>query len=418
MTETPLAARRAFEALRAGVPNRDAVLALGFDAAGLLRTFDERLSEVSASIDAETQPKGLLIAAEFGGGKSHAIEFLSHKALDANFAVSKVIISKETQLFDLHRVFSSAVDSLRVSDRISPGLDEINFNYLSSKNPRFRDFLPWLGKSGLNSCFDATMYLFREAGANEELQQRLIRFWSGGPLQITQLKKDLRSCGASGVYPLEKITTKDLARERFKFMSRMLYAAGYNGWLIFLDELELIGRYSFLQRGRSYAELCRLLGLHDEFAIPGLLTVGAITPDFDTAVLRDKDDLNQIGFKLRARGDAENELAAALAERAMIEIGRHCIRLPEPERSSLTTVLNRLAEVYETAYGVSPSKPELDERSVGWQMREHIRSWITRWDLQRIEPTYVSQTEVERIQTDYAENTLLEQSIQDDEAAE
>ncbi len=43
MIETPLAARRAFEALRAGVPNRDAVLALGFDADGLLRTFAERL---------------------------------------------------------------------------------------------------------------------------------------------------------------------------------------------------------------------------------------------------------------------------------------------------------------------------------------------------------------------------------------
>ncbi|MSS71387.1 MAG: hypothetical protein EXS64_07845 [Candidatus Latescibacteria bacterium] len=418
MTETPLAARRAFEALRAGVPNRDAVLALGFDADGLLRTFDERLSEVSASIDAETHPKGLLIAAEFGGGKSHAIEFLSHKALDANFAVSKVIISKETQLFDLHRVFSASVDSLRVRNRIGTGLDEIAFSQLSSSNPPFSDLESWLGKSGLNACFEATLYLFREARANRELQQRLVQFWSGGPLQITPLKKDLRSCGAAGIYPLERITTKDLARERFKFMSGMLYAAGYSGWLIFLDELELVGRYSFLQRGRSYAELCRLLGLHDEFAIPGLLTVGAITPDFDSAVLRDKDDLNQIGFRFRARGDAENELIAALAERAMMEIGRHCIRLPEPERASLTTVMNRLAEVYKTAYGVSPSRPELGGLNVGWQMREHIRSWITRWDLQRIEPTYVSQTEVERIQTDYAENTLLEQSTQDDEAAE
>ena len=418
MTKTPLAARRAFEALRAGVPNRDAVLALGFDADELLRTFTERLSEVSDSIEVEAQPKGLLIAAEFGGGKSHAIEFLGHKALDANFAVSKVIISKETQLFDLHRVFSAAVDSLRVRDRIGAGLDEIAFSQLSSSNPQFNDFLPWLGSSGLNSCFDATMYLFREAGANEELQQRLIRFWSGGPLQITQLRKDLRSCGAAGIYPLERISQKDLARERFKFMSRMLYAAGYNGWLIFLDELELVGRYSFLQRGRSYAELCRLLGLHDEFAIPGLLTVGAITPDFDTAVLRDKDDLNQIGFRFRARGGAENELTAALAERAMMEIGRRCIRLPEPKKASLKTVMNRLAEVYETAYGGAPSRPELGGLSVGWQMREHIRSWITRWDLQRIDPTYVPQTEVERIQQDYAEDTLLEHATQGDEAAE
>lgn len=363
-----------------------------------------------------TQPRGLLIAAEFGGGKSHALEYLSHKALDANFAVSKIVISKETQLFDPGKVYSAAIDTLRVSDRTGSGLHEIAFSHLSTRKPRFSDFVTWLGESGLNSRFDATMYLYREAGANEELQQQLIRFWSGGPLQITQLKKDLRSCGAAGFYPLEKISAKDLARERFRFMARLLYAAGYSGWLILLDELELIGRYSMLQRGRSYAELCCLLGLQAEPAIPGLLTVGAITPDFDTEVLHEKDDLNQIGFKFRARIDIDSERTAELADQAMLEIQRHCLRLPEPDKTTLAETLGRLARVYEIAYGVAASAPETDGRSVGWQMREYIRSWITRWDLQRIDPTYVSQTEVERIRTDYAEDTLLERSTEDDEA--
>lgn len=417
MTEASLTARRALEALRAGVPNRDAVRALGFHADELLTTFEDKLTEVTPGIATETQPKGILIAAEFGGGKSHALEFLSHKALEANFAVSKVIISKETPLFDPGKVYSAAVESLRVPDRTGNGLEEIAFNHLKF-NPRFQDFLPWLGKSGLNSCFDATMYLYREASADEELQQRLIAFWSGGPLRVSLLRKDLRSCGAVGVYPLEKMPAKELARQRFKFMSRMLFAAGYNGWLILLDELELVGRYSFLQRGRSYAELCRLLGLCNEFAIPGLLTVGAITSEFDTIVLHGKDDFNQINFKFRARGDAEYELTAGLAERAMIEIRQHLLRLPEPDKSSLASVLDRLARVYEKAYGSPPSIPESEGSSVGWQMREYIRSWITRWDLQHLDPTYEPQTEVERIQTDYEENTLLETPADDSESAE
>lgn len=418
MTQESLTARRALEALRAGVPNRDAVRALGFSAGELLEAFGERLDALGSSVDAGMQPRGLLIDADFGGGKSHALEYLSHQALDAGFAVSKVVVSKETQLFDPGKVYAAAVDGLRVNDLTEPGLDDIVFSRLNSRKPRFADFVAWLGTSGLNSRFDATMFLFREAGANEELQQRLIRFWSGGALQVVQVKRDLKSCGAAGFYPLEKVAPKELARERFSFMARLIQAAGYRGWLLLLDELELVGRYSFLQRGRSYAELCRLMGLQSEYSVPGLLTVGAITPDFDQAVLREKDDLNQIGFKFRARGDAESELTAALAERAMLEISRQRVGLPQPDRAGLAQTLERLAAVYESAYGAPPSVPQGESRSVGWQMREYIRSWITRWDLQRIDPSYESQTEVERIRTDYEEDTLLEQPAEGDDSTD
>lgn len=418
MNEQSLTARRALEALRAGVPNRDAVRALGFESEELLDAFQTRLSETAGVGESQAQPRGLLLAAEFGGGKSHALQYLSHLALEEGFAVSKVVISKETPLFDPVKLYAAAVDGLRVSDATGTVLDEIALSRLSPRKERYAELLEWLGRSGLNSRFDATMYLYREAGANEELQQRLIRFWGGGPLQVTQLKKDLRACGAASFYAIEKIAAKDLARESFRFMSRLLRAAGYKGWLILLDELELIGRYSLLQRGRSYAELCRLLGLHQEFGVPGLITVGAITPDFESAVLMEKKDIDQIEFKFRARGDAESELTAALADRTMTEIRNSLIRLPEPNESGLRSTLERLAAVYGEAYGISAPEVTNGGRSAGWQMREYVRSWITRWDLQRLDPTYESQTEVEKITIDYAEDALLEQPSEEDSTSE
>ena len=52
---------------------------------------------------------------------------------------------------------------------------------------------------------------------------------------------------------------RELARQRLRFLPQLLRAAGHAGWVVLFDEVELIGRYSLLQRGRSYAELARWL---------------------------------------------------------------------------------------------------------------------------------------------------------------
>ncbi|MCZ7664765.1 MAG: DUF2791 family P-loop domain-containing protein [Thermoleophilia bacterium] len=403
---TALHARRAIEALRAGVPNRDAVRALGFADDPLVEELDRRLDTLAAGAP---DGGGLLLAAEFGGGKSHALEYLRHRALERNIAVSKVVVSKETQLFDPLKLFRSAVDNLAVDDRTGAVFDDIATTRLNSDphRDRFAELGAWLQTSGLNACFAASMWLFEHARANAELQSRLVAFWGGGALKLTELKKDLRLCGRAGYYPLEKIRARDLARERFVFLARLLQAAGYDGWLLLLDELELVGRYSVLQRARSYGELARLLGLDDQGPIPGLFTVGAITPDFESAVLLGKDDYNQIGFRMRARGDAESELTAVLAERVMERMRGGFLSIRRPEQGTLEATFARLAAVYQAAYDVPPERPPVIFDGT-WQMREYVRSWITRWDLRRFAPDHEAHPVVFPMPVDYTENVVLE----------
>ena len=45
--------------------------------------------------------------------------------------------------------------------------------------------------------------------------------------------------------------------QKLRFVLELIKAAGYNGWVILLDEIELVANYSVLQRARSYAELAR-----------------------------------------------------------------------------------------------------------------------------------------------------------------
>jgi hypothetical protein len=120
----------------------------------------------------------------------------------------------------------------------------------------------------------------------------------GAPLRMADLRRALRSVGAAGLYSFTPVKARELARQRFRFAARLLRAAGHKGWVILFDEVELIGRYSLLQRGRSYAELARWLSVQEGGPGLPLITVFAMTDDFEAAVLTGKDDRIQIPVRL------------------------------------------------------------------------------------------------------------------------
>jgi len=77
-----IAARRAIEALRNGVPNRFAVAELG----SWQCQIEERFQELCKG--ASSGPAGMLIKGDFGTGKSHLLLTLQERARKNNFATS------------------------------------------------------------------------------------------------------------------------------------------------------------------------------------------------------------------------------------------------------------------------------------------------------------------------------------------
>jgi hypothetical protein len=98
------------------------------------------------------------------------------------------------------------------------------------------------------------------------------------------------------------VKAPQLALQRLRFAPRLFAAAGYSGWCILIDEAELIGRYSVLQRGKSYAELCRWLGLAPDIGVPGVVAVCAITDDFKNVMFDEKLDPEKVPRVLEAKG--------------------------------------------------------------------------------------------------------------------
>ena len=110
-SNTTLTSRRALEALRNGVPNREAVRILGCNQPEGERRFEDMLGHAADRDNVPDGAFGMLVSGDFGSGKSHLLTHLEQRALSQGFVCSKVAISKETPLYDLGKVFKSAVDN-------------------------------------------------------------------------------------------------------------------------------------------------------------------------------------------------------------------------------------------------------------------------------------------------------------------
>jgi hypothetical protein len=405
-----LQARRAVEALRSGVPNRDAVRDLGSRQTKIEECFREKL-EVAREGRAAG---GLLVAGGFGSGKSHLLEHLRLVAVEDRFVASKVVISKETPLHDPAKVYRAAVEGAVVPDRQGSLLTEIA-NALDFQSKGYTTFYRWTNsaEAGLNERFPASLYLFENLKAADlEFADRITRFWSGDPIAVGELKRKLREIGEAATWALPPIAQQDLALQRFRFVAHMIQAAGYAGWVLLLDEVELIGRYSPLQRGRSYAELARWVDGGPE-PIEGLVAVLAITDDFGPAVLDQKLDLERIPNRLRDRGEA---LLAERAERGMRIIEGESLSLAGPDQDTLEETYRRLRDIHARAYDWEP--PDIDRHVLLLQsrrMREYVRAWITEWDLRRLDPQYRPEIELETLHLGYTEDADLERPPDDPE---
>lgn len=404
-----LSQRRAIEALRSGVPNRDAVLALGSGQSEVEDRFAELLDQVAHHRSGRRERASLLLGAGFGEGKSHLLTHLGHLAVSQDFVVSTVVVSKETPLHDPAKILRAAVASA-----VAPGggRDVVAeaAEALDPDTAEYAELIRWLRGPGrdLNERFEASLLLHQRLGADasggdEEFRDAIVRFWSGDPLPVPDLRRQLKAIGEAKAFTFSPVKIRDLARQRLRFLPQLLHAAGHPGWVVLLDEVELIGRYSLLQRGRSYAELTRWLdGEAGDTADP-LVVVAAMTDDFEAAVLTGKNDRDVLPGRLRDKQTDEYAEMAALAEVGMRHIERDLLRLVRPDAAELDRAYDTLKSLHGAAYAWTPPDVEGIERLGATRMRQYVRAWINEWDLVRMDPHYRPATQVVDLVSGYDE---------------
>ena len=410
------ASRRALEALRNGVPNRDAVKLLGCNQPEAEVQFEGMLTGATMSDDLAPGTLGMLVSGDFGSGKSHLLTHLEDRALSQGFVCSKVTISKETPLYDLGKVFKSAVDNAQMPDRTGRLMEELG-QALKPDSQEFADFFKWANDTdanGLSQMFPASL-LVHERSRDLELNSEIENFWAGDRIYISRVKNGLRQIGQKQSYSFRAPKAADLPPQRLRFAVQLIRAAGYRGWVVLLDEIELVGSYSLLQRGRSYAELARWLGRAVGGSNPGLRTVGSVTDDFASAIITDgKKDRDYVGPKM----DSTERYVRlkADADIGMKLLVQGCSPLTPPTDTDVQLTMENLRRLYTDAYGWAAPPAPMRVGGAGYQnrMRYKVRAAINEWDLMRHYPDYQPNIEGEEFRHFYAENADLERESRDD----
>ncbi len=399
--------RRAIEALRAGVPNRVAIRLLGTAETTISERFVENLQCCKTQLNEGGQATGQVIAGGFGTGKSHLLGYLQYVALKENFIVSWVIISKETPLFDLGKLYVSAIRNATVPKHNDDAMTAV-LSKFGSKSDAYDELLRWAEsvESGLSPLFAGLLYLLPHPNTYPERVQQIARFFAGDKLSLATVRQWLREVDAVKRFLLTPIKHQDLIEQRVCFVPRLIAAAGYSGWVLLLDEVELIGRYSRLQRARSYAELARWLGLDVEERASGVMTVAAITDDFTSEVIRNRRD-DEHAPKILS--DKNERKAAERARLGITTLMEQQVLLQTPTAELLQDSLNKIRGFYSAAYGWDATAVTVGDITTTKSMRQYIKSWITRWDLDRL---YGIRPEIETVDiaSDYEENKDIEQA--------
>jgi hypothetical protein len=376
--------RQIIEALRAGVPSLGAVHALGSAQPDIEDAFAGLLHQVR-----EGTPGSMLVGGGFGSGKSHLLRHLGLLAGAAGFMVSHVVVSKETPLYDTAKVAWTTMDSATLPDVPGPAVEALAAK-LDPNSPRFAQLMMSVSSpsSDLDPRFAATLLLFASLKhTGDEFVEQIVRFWAGAPLSTVELRRQLRDIAEP--FAIGRISPVTLARQRMQFIARLTAAAGYRGWIILFDEVELIARYALISRAKAYAELARWS--NDRPGAP-VGTVFALTDDFPAAVLQGKRELERVPARLTARQKPE---AAELAQQALVgmtTIQDRMHLLTPPDDDELDRAYEQIKQLHAAAFDWSPPDVPGLPRSGSNRMRQYVRAWINEWDLICLDSSYEPRT--------------------------
>lgn len=279
-------ARHVIEALRSGIPSQ----AVG-------RYFSEArpriMKEISGHLDevCETgKSKGMIVAGKYGEGKTHLLNTVLGMAHSNNMVVSYLSLSKETPFDKLYLVYQKLVNNTFLPKRVQPGFTQL----LEKMTPGSTAAGELLLYAARHLETDKLYYLLRAYLNTEDQDEKFMlqADLEGDFIANVPLKQIYRRIYNERVKYNVNFSKTRHCRDYFSFLSRLFRLMGYNGWVILIDETELIGRLSKKARLNAYRNMAEFLLPNEK--MEGVYTMFALGASYAEDVIESKHDYENL----------------------------------------------------------------------------------------------------------------------------
>ena len=356
-------ARHIIEALRSGIPSRAVGQYFSEARPRIMKEISDRLDQVCD----QGKSSGMIISGKYGEGKTHLLNTVFNLAHSNNMVVSYLSLSKETPMDKLYLVYQKIIRNTYLPMRRQPGFMH-ELEKVSANSPIANEMLLYAVK---HLETDKLYYLFRSYLNTEDSDEKFLlqADLEGDFIASAPLKKIYRRIFNQPVKYNTNFTKTRHCGDYFSFMSHLFLQMGYHGWVILIDETELMGRLGKKARLNAYRNMAQFL--LPEKCPESAFTIFALSASYTEDVIEGKHEYEN----LEAIYPDEPEPI-----KTVLDLLVRAPQLLPLTKDEVNEVLCKIQDFHGRAYGWTPnlSVASLAEstQSGGYLLRTKIRAAI------------------------------------------
>ena len=359
-------ARHIIEALRSGVPSRE-VGEYFSEARPGMRAKVEKLLEAAKE---ENKSGGMVFKGRYGEGKTHMLHTAFNMAQDRNMVVSMVSLGKETPIDKPWELYRRLMANTWLPGAKQPGIRE-KAEELTSGSSLTSELLAYTAAElETNKLYFLLQAMTRTQ--DEEERAAFLADLEGDFVSPALIKRSYRRISGVPAKFSENFSKTKHWRDYYFFMSHFIRQLGYDGWVILLDEAELIGRLGKKTRPKCYVRMQEFL--KPDPRMEKTVTFIAFSESYQADVIEKRNEFqNMADFY----GEGTEE------EKAAVSVLNAILSAPELaplSREEVIRVLRDVEQFHALAYEWQPDVPAEDiykaTEKGGYLLRTKLRGAI------------------------------------------
>ena len=359
-------ARHIIEALRSGVPSREVGEYFSESRPGMRAKIDAKLRAARE----ENKSGGMIFKGRYGEGKTHMLHTAFNMAAENNMVVSMVALGKETPIEKPWVLYRRLMANTWLPGERQPGFRE-KLEEMTSGSSLLSELLAY---SAADLETNKLYFLLQAMTQTQDEEERaaFLADLEGDFVSPALIKRSYRRISGVPAKFTENFSKTKHWPDYYFFMSRFFRMLGYDGWVILLDEAELIGRFGKKARVKAYLRM-------DDFLRPDprlekTVTLLAFSESYQPDVIEKRKEFDNVAETLGAETEEGKAAAAVLNQIAKAP------ELAPLSREEVTQVLRDIEQFHALAYEWQPDVPAEEiykaTEAGGYLLRTKIRGAI------------------------------------------